>query len=150
MLPTYSFGGGIEPCLVIEKFLLLSFGLVVLALASVILNLDMEMDPKIGDYKALIELLPLILVTCYINLPIQHPIMFKSLIFSYNSVPLYLCSFLQGKGVWSDLSMNLLQLQLTIFRWKKGYRKCSDDCFILGASLEKPTILYLLLWLGRL
>ncbi|KAK5842693.1 hypothetical protein PVK06_005076 [Gossypium arboreum] len=46
-----------------REVLLLSFGLVALALASVISNLDMEMDPKTGDYKALTELLPLILVT---------------------------------------------------------------------------------------
>ncbi|KAB2096278.1 hypothetical protein ES319_A01G098200v1 [Gossypium barbadense] len=46
-----------------REVLLLSFGLAALALASVISNLDMEMDPKTGDYKALTELLPLILVT---------------------------------------------------------------------------------------
>ena len=46
-----------------REVLLMSFGLAALALASVISNLDMEMDPKTGDYKALTELLPLILVT---------------------------------------------------------------------------------------
>lgn len=45
-----------------RKVLLLSFGLAVLALASVLLNLDMEMDPKTKDYKAYTELLPLSLV----------------------------------------------------------------------------------------
>ncbi|KAG6647337.1 hypothetical protein CIPAW_07G072400 [Carya illinoinensis] len=45
-----------------RQVLLLSFGLAVLALASVLSNLDMEMDPKTKDYKALTELLPLNLV----------------------------------------------------------------------------------------
>ncbi|KAK8591741.1 hypothetical protein V6N13_031773 [Hibiscus sabdariffa] len=42
-----------------REVLLLSFGLGTLALISVISNLDMEMDPETGDYKALTELLPL-------------------------------------------------------------------------------------------
>ncbi|PQM35298.1 phosphate transporter PHO1 homolog 3 [Prunus yedoensis var. nudiflora] len=42
-----------------REVLLLSFGLAVLALASVLANLDMEMDTKTKDYKALTELLPL-------------------------------------------------------------------------------------------
>lgn len=45
-----------------REVLLFSFGLAVPALASVLLNLDMEMDPKTKDYKALTELLPLFLV----------------------------------------------------------------------------------------
>ncbi|XVE52793.1 hypothetical protein DITRI_Ditri02bG0152500 [Diplodiscus trichospermus] len=46
-----------------REVMFFSFGLAALALASVISNLDMEMDPKTGDYTALTELLPLILVT---------------------------------------------------------------------------------------
>lgn len=42
-----------------REVLLLSFGLAVLALGSVLSNLDMEMDPKTKDYKAFTELLPL-------------------------------------------------------------------------------------------
>ncbi|XWS27549.1 hypothetical protein CRYUN_Cryun26dG0125500 [Craigia yunnanensis] len=45
-----------------REVLLLSFALATLALTSVISNLDMEMDPKTGDYQALTELIPLILV----------------------------------------------------------------------------------------
>ncbi len=46
-----------------REILLLSFGLAVLALASVLSNLDMEMDPKMKkDYKNYTELLPLNLV----------------------------------------------------------------------------------------
>ncbi|KAF5190627.1 Phosphate transporter pho1-like protein [Thalictrum thalictroides] len=46
-----------------REVLLLSTGLATLALASVLSNLDMEMDPKTKDYKAFTELLPLGLVT---------------------------------------------------------------------------------------
>ncbi|XP_057948042.1 phosphate transporter PHO1 homolog 3 isoform X2 [Malania oleifera] len=49
-----------------REVLLLSCGLAVLALASVLSNLDMEMDPKTRDYKALTELLPLGLVVLVI------------------------------------------------------------------------------------
>lgn len=45
-----------------REVLLVSFGLSVLALASIHANLDMEMDPKTNDYKQLTELVPLILL----------------------------------------------------------------------------------------
>ena len=45
-----------------RRVLLLSFGLAMLALASVLLNLDMEMDPKTKNYGTFIEILPLALV----------------------------------------------------------------------------------------
>ena len=52
-----------------REILLLSFGLAVLALASVLLNLDMEMDPKTKNYGTFIEILPLTLVFVrFINL----------------------------------------------------------------------------------
>ncbi|CAN8304253.1 unnamed protein product [Cochlearia groenlandica] len=42
--------------------LLLGFGLGTLALCSVLVNLDMEMDPDTNDYKTITELLPLFIV----------------------------------------------------------------------------------------
>ncbi|XVF03291.1 hypothetical protein REPUB_Repub04eG0248700 [Reevesia pubescens] len=45
-----------------REVLLGSFGLAVFALASVLSNLDMEMDPKTMDYQAFTEIIPLILV----------------------------------------------------------------------------------------
>jgi len=45
-----------------REVLLLGFGLVVLSLASVLANLDMEIDPKTNDCQALTELVPLSLV----------------------------------------------------------------------------------------
>ncbi|KAH6771158.1 EXS family protein, partial [Perilla frutescens var. hirtella] len=49
-----------------REVLLLGFSLSVLALASVLANLDMEMDPITKDYKAITELLPLGLVVLVI------------------------------------------------------------------------------------
>ncbi|CAA0825593.1 Phosphate transporter PHO1 homolog 3 [Striga hermonthica] len=45
-----------------QEILLLGFGLSVLALAGVLANLDMEMDPVTQDYRGLTELVPLGLV----------------------------------------------------------------------------------------
>uniref|UniRef100_A0A7N0ZWT7 Uncharacterized protein n=1 Tax=Kalanchoe fedtschenkoi TaxID=63787 RepID=A0A7N0ZWT7_KALFE len=45
-----------------REVFLLSFAIAVLALVSVLLNLDMEMDPLTQDYGALTELLPLIVI----------------------------------------------------------------------------------------
>ena len=45
-----------------REVLLLGFVLAVLAQASVLSNLDMEMDSKTKDYEAITELLPLGLV----------------------------------------------------------------------------------------
>ncbi|KAK1379554.1 EXS domain-containing protein [Heracleum sosnowskyi] len=45
-----------------REVLLLSFGLSVMALASVHSNLDMDIDPKTNNYKHFTELIPLILV----------------------------------------------------------------------------------------
>ncbi|KAL2344580.1 hypothetical protein Fmac_005865 [Flemingia macrophylla] len=45
-----------------NQVLLLSFVLAALALASVLANLDMQIDPETKDYKTFTELLPLILV----------------------------------------------------------------------------------------
>ncbi|KAK9008581.1 hypothetical protein V6N11_075470 [Hibiscus sabdariffa] len=60
----YAFIFGFKPGteLGYRQVLLLSFGLGALALASVLSNLDMEMDPKTKDHEAFTELLPLMLV----------------------------------------------------------------------------------------
>lgn len=57
----YSFIFGFKPGteLGYREVLLLSFGIAVLALGSVIANLDMEMDSKTKGYKEITELLPL-------------------------------------------------------------------------------------------
>lgn len=45
-----------------RQVLLVSFGISVLALLTVLGNLDMEIDPQTKDYNTLTESLPLILV----------------------------------------------------------------------------------------
>ncbi|GMJ13446.1 PHO1 homolog 3 [Hibiscus trionum] len=62
-----------------RQVLLLSFGLGALALASVLSNLDMEMDPKTREYEAFTELLPLMLVVClFIILFLPFNILYRS------------------------------------------------------------------------
>lgn len=60
----YTFIFGFKPGteLGYREVLLVSFGLGALALACVISNLDMEMDPYTKEYKAFTELLPFILL----------------------------------------------------------------------------------------
>ena len=56
---SFIFGFKRETELDYRQVLLLGFGIAVLALCSVLLNLDMEMDPITKDYEAFTELLPL-------------------------------------------------------------------------------------------
>ncbi|CAN1256157.1 Phosphate transporter PHO1 homolog 3 [Linum perenne] len=61
----YSFIFGFKPGteLGFRQVLLVAFGIAVLALCSVLSNLDMEMDPVTKDYQAFTELVPLGLLT---------------------------------------------------------------------------------------
>ncbi|KAK8627756.1 hypothetical protein V6N13_135358 [Hibiscus sabdariffa] len=77
----YAFIFGFKPGteLGYRQVLLLSFGLGALALASVLSNLDMEMDPKTKDHEAFTELLPLMLVVClFIILFLPFNILYRS------------------------------------------------------------------------
>ncbi|XP_017221657.1 phosphate transporter PHO1 homolog 3 [Daucus carota subsp. sativus] len=58
----FIFGFNQRTALGYREVLLLAFGLAALATGCVLANLDMEMEPKTGDYKAITELLPLVLV----------------------------------------------------------------------------------------
>ncbi|KAK1575893.1 hypothetical protein Q3G72_009278 [Acer saccharum] len=77
--------------------LLASFGVAVLALTSVLMNLDMEMNPKTNDYKALTELLPLglvllviVIVICPLNILYRRSRFFVlSCLFHCICAPLY-------------------------------------------------------------
>ncbi|KAK8659293.1 hypothetical protein V6N13_029499 [Hibiscus sabdariffa] len=62
-----------------REVLLVSFGLSVMALASVLSNLDMEMDPKTNDFKAFTEIVPLILVlVVFVIMFLPFNILFRS------------------------------------------------------------------------
>ena len=58
----FIFGFNQRTALGYREVLLLAFGLAALATGCMLANLDMEMEPKTGDYKAITELLPLVLV----------------------------------------------------------------------------------------
>ena len=71
-----------------REVLLLGANLSVLALASVLANLDMEMDPITADYKPITELLPLglvlvIILTMIYLMKYIHMHMLKNKHFSY-------------------------------------------------------------------
>lgn len=71
---SFIFGFKVGTALGYREVLLVSFGLSVLAVSSVLANLDMEMDPKTGDYKAITELLPaglLVVSSSILNSPSQ-------------------------------------------------------------------------------
>ncbi|KAL8104630.1 hypothetical protein AgCh_028742 [Apium graveolens] len=93
--------------------LLVSFGLSVLAVSSVLANLDMEMDPTTGEYKALIELLPArlfryFLITCILHhvcAPLYKVVLadffladqFTSQVQAFRSFEFYICYYTSGK-----------------------------------------------------
>ncbi|XP_010525588.1 PREDICTED: phosphate transporter PHO1 homolog 7 isoform X2 [Tarenaya hassleriana] len=80
-----------------SQVLLFSFGLGTLALSSVLLNLDMEMDPKTNDYKTITELLPLFLVIILIAVALcpfnifyrSSRFFFLAILFRCVAAPLY-------------------------------------------------------------
>ncbi|KAK1401321.1 hypothetical protein POM88_000926 [Heracleum sosnowskyi] len=61
-----------------REVLLVAFGFVVLPLASILANLDMEMDPKTGDYKRFTELLPLGVVLAFVIIICSFNIIYRS------------------------------------------------------------------------
>ncbi|XP_074381158.1 phosphate transporter PHO1 homolog 3-like isoform X3 [Apium graveolens] len=62
-----------------REVLLVAFGFAVLALASILANLDMEMDPKTGDYQRFTELLPLgVVVLALVIIVCPFNIIFRS------------------------------------------------------------------------
>ncbi|KAF3953955.1 hypothetical protein CMV_020640 [Castanea mollissima] len=90
----YGFKQGTE--LGYQKVFLLGFGLVVLALATVLLDLDMEMDQKTKDYGTFTELLPLNLV--FVTLPdFFLADQFTSQVQALRSFEFYICYY-----VWGD------------------------------------------------
>ncbi|XP_022156312.1 phosphate transporter PHO1 homolog 3-like [Momordica charantia] len=80
-----------------RQVLLIGFGLAVLGLGAVLSNLDMEMDPRTKDFKAVTELLPLfavILVTAILICPFNiiyrsSRLFFLTCLFHCICAPLY-------------------------------------------------------------
>ncbi|KAL6513933.1 Phosphate transporter PHO1 3 [Orobanche hederae] len=122
-----------------REVLLVSFCLSVLALASVLANLDMEMDPVTQDYKAITELLPLVLVVlvilimlCPLNI-IYRSSRFFLLVCLFHCVlaPLYKVSlpdFLLADQITSQVqALRSLEFYICYYGWG-DYKLRQNNC----------------------
>lgn len=88
-----------------REVLLFSFTIAVLALLTVLGNLDMEIDPRTKDFNPMSEVLPLILLIVRIlNLTLLSPLVICLLLG---------CVWLR-KYWWSNFSLNLSQLLFAV------------------------------------
>ncbi|CAH8349654.1 unnamed protein product [Eruca vesicaria subsp. sativa] len=109
--------------------LLLSFGLGTLALAAVIINLDMEMDPSTNDYKTITELLPLFVVAIVMAISVcpfnifyrSSRFFFLAVIFRCIAAPLYKVSlpdfFLADQLTSQVQALRSLQFYVCYYGW---------------------------------
>ncbi|KAK2969046.1 hypothetical protein RJ640_007911 [Escallonia rubra] len=122
-----------------REVLLLSFGLSVLALGSILLNLDMEMDPKTGDYKAITELLPLglvglvtVILLCPFNIIYRSSrFFFLKCVFHCICAPLYkvlLPDFFLADQLTSQVqAFRSLEFYICYYGWE-DYKKRQNSC----------------------
>ncbi|KAL8157300.1 hypothetical protein AgCh_002121 [Apium graveolens] len=86
-----------------REVLLVAFGFAVLALASILANLDMEMDPKTGDYQRFTELLPLgVVVVALADFFLADQL--TSQVQAFRSVEFYICYYGSGGYAHRDSS----------------------------------------------
>ncbi|KAL2226170.1 UNVERIFIED_CONTAM: Phosphate transporter PHO1 [Sesamum indicum] len=122
-----------------REVLLLGFCLSVLALASVLANLDMEMDPVTQDYKAITELLPLglvllvvVIMLCPLNI-IYRSSRFFLLVCIFHCVlaPLYKVSlpdfFLADQLTSQVQALRSLEFYICYYGWG-DYRLRQNSC----------------------
>ncbi|KAL1808498.1 phosphate transporter PHO1 homolog 3 [Daucus carota subsp. sativus] len=135
----FIFGFNQRTALGYREVLLLASGLAVLGTSCVLANLDMEMDPKTGDYKAVTELLPLglvILVLVIVILPFN--IIYRSsryflltCIFHCICAPLYkvvLSDFFLADQFTSQVQA-FRSLEFYICYYSSGdYKRRENDC----------------------
>ncbi|CAH8383442.1 unnamed protein product [Eruca vesicaria subsp. sativa] len=122
-----------------RQVLLVGFSIGVLALLCVIANLDMEVDPETNDYKALTELLPLILLIClFIVLVLPFNIFYRSsrlffltCLFHCLAAPLYkvtLPDFLLGDQLTSQVqALRSVQFYICHYGWG-DYKLRQNTC----------------------
>ncbi|KAJ6350596.1 hypothetical protein OIU78_006702 [Salix suchowensis] len=122
-----------------RQVLLISFGIAVLALCSVLLNLDMEMDPKTNDYRAFTELLPLnVLIFLLIVLLLPFNMFYRSArfflltcIFHSIAAPLYkvtLPDFFLADQLTSQVqSLRSLEFYICYYGWG-DYKHRQNTC----------------------
>ncbi|ESQ34304.1 hypothetical protein EUTSA_v10006900mg [Eutrema salsugineum] len=112
-----------------RQVLLLSFGLGTLALAAVLINLDMEMDPNTNDYKTITELLPLFIVGLVIAISIcpfnifyrSSRFFFLMVVFRCIAAPLYKVSlpdfFLADQLTSQVQALRSLEFYICYYGW---------------------------------
>ncbi|KAF9677094.1 hypothetical protein SADUNF_Sadunf08G0072100 [Salix dunnii] len=122
-----------------RQVLLNSFGIAVLALCSVLLNLDMDMDPKTNDYRAFTELLPLnVLIFLLIILLLPFNMFYRSArfflltcIFHCIAAPLYkvtLPDFFLADQLTSQVqSLRSLEFYICYYGWG-DYKHRKNTC----------------------
>ncbi|KAJ6350591.1 hypothetical protein OIU78_006697 [Salix suchowensis] len=122
-----------------RQVLLISFGIAVLALCSVLLNLDMEMDTKTNDYRAFTELLPLnVLIFLLIVLLLPFNMFYRSArfflltcIFHSIAAPLYkvtLPDFFLADQLTSQVqSLRSLEFYICYYGWG-DYKHRQNTC----------------------
>ncbi|KAL8518655.1 hypothetical protein ACS0TY_009847 [Phlomoides rotata] len=122
-----------------REVMLLSFCLSVLALASVLANLDMEMDPITHDYKAVTELLPLglvglviVIMLCPLNILYRSSRYFLLVcLFHCVLAPLYkvtLPDFILADQLTSQVqSLRSLEFYICYYGWG-DYKKRENNC----------------------
>ncbi|KAL0693174.1 hypothetical protein Bca4012_060354 [Brassica carinata] len=122
-----------------RQVLFVGFSIGVLALLCVIANLDMEVDPETNDYKALTELLPLILlIGLFIVLVLPFNIFYRSsrlffltCLFHCLAAPLYkvtLPDFLLGDQLTSQVqALRSVQFYICYYGWG-DYKLRQNTC----------------------
>ncbi|XP_028794208.1 phosphate transporter PHO1 homolog 3-like [Neltuma alba] len=137
--------------------LLLAFAIAVLALAGVLANLDMEMDPKTRDYKAYTELIPLILViimvailSCPFNIMYRSGrVFFLTCLFHCICAPLYKVSlpdfFLADQFTSQVQALRSLEFYICYYGWgdfKQRENTCNSSSIFTTFSFIVAAIPY--------
>ncbi|XP_058010199.1 phosphate transporter PHO1 homolog 3-like isoform X2 [Hevea brasiliensis] len=122
-----------------REVFLVSFGVAVLALICVLLNLDMEMDPKTKDYKQLTELLPLnLVILLLILLFLPFNVLYRSArfflltcVFHCIAAPLYKVSlsdfFLADQLTSQVQAIRSLEFYICYYGWG-DYKQRENTC----------------------
>ncbi|CAI0394441.1 unnamed protein product [Linum tenue] len=141
----YSFIFGFKPGteLGYRQVLLVAFGIAVLALCSVLSNLDMEMDPVTKDYQAFTEVIPLgLLILLLVMLFLPFNILYRSsrfflltCIFHCIAAPLYkvtLPDFFLGDQLTSQVqAIRSLEFYVCYYGWG-DFRRRENTCSSSG------------------
>ncbi|XP_027347383.1 phosphate transporter PHO1 homolog 3-like isoform X2 [Abrus precatorius] len=140
-----------------HQVLLLSFVLAALALASVLANLDMQIDPETKDYVAFTELMPLILVLvviaillCPLNIICRSSRMFfLTCLFHCLCAPLYKVTlpdfFLADQFTSQGQALRSFEFYICYYGWgdfKQRQTTCQSNSIFLTFSFIVVVIPY--------